>query len=304
MAGKKITIVGGRSQENSTTRSFPQGIEILLKKAKVNQDFRIRLLDDPFAAADGIGLELNSKEKCLLKSLPRKLLESVIDSTEVPKKQVEAFRTQAASALFALLFSTAIVADVIATGAVEKPVVPYQTLWRLSRDKMGLLQQALEQYRGETGMYPTTEAWQQTPGPLEDFVSNNFLFDSWSSKFKYAGVTDKDGNVVDYVLESDGESSEPGDNIVAPFDPDLINLPVRITSPERFLKTDDRRVRFFAEQRTPDAQVFWYLDDELIGSTVDGQELLREVGPGRHVIRAVDTDGDKDTVIFTISDSL
>ena len=51
-------------------------------------------------------------------------------------------------------------------------------------------------------------------------------------------------------------------------------------------------------------QLFWYLDDELIGSTASGQELLREVGPGRHVIRAMDADGDRDTVIFTIADSL
>jgi hypothetical protein len=169
---------------------------------------------------------------------------------------------------------------------------------------MGLLQQALEQYRGETGMYPTTEAWQEKPSPLADFVSINFLFDSWSSRFKYTGLTDEEGNVVDYMLESEGESNIPGDNIAAPFDPHLIDLPVRITSPERFEKIGNFSVRFSADHRTPNAQLFWYLDDELIGSTASGQELLREVDPGRHVIRAVDTDGDKDTVIFTIADSL
>ena len=40
MKDKLRTIVGGRSTEHSEQNNFPRGIEILLKKAKVDLDFQ------------------------------------------------------------------------------------------------------------------------------------------------------------------------------------------------------------------------------------------------------------------------
>ena len=59
-------------------------MEVLVKKAAVDEDFRARLLCDRVAAADEIGLELTPTEQAMLSSVPDRQLESIISRTEVP----------------------------------------------------------------------------------------------------------------------------------------------------------------------------------------------------------------------------
>ena len=60
------TIVGGRSAAYRILRNFPRGMEILLKKAKVDAVFQELLMEDPIMAASEIDLDLTPSEKKIL----------------------------------------------------------------------------------------------------------------------------------------------------------------------------------------------------------------------------------------------
>ena len=51
------TIVGGREGSRTTWQSHPRGIEILLKKAKADPEFRTKFLENPVEAATRIELD-------------------------------------------------------------------------------------------------------------------------------------------------------------------------------------------------------------------------------------------------------
>ena len=60
------TIVGGRSMGHPWSVDAPRGIEILLKKAKVDNEFRERFLEEPLATTEALGLKLSKNEKLIL----------------------------------------------------------------------------------------------------------------------------------------------------------------------------------------------------------------------------------------------
>ena len=57
--------------DKEVTTSVPRGIEILVQKAAVDEQFRAVFLDRPIAAAETIGLKLGETEVALLKAVPR-----------------------------------------------------------------------------------------------------------------------------------------------------------------------------------------------------------------------------------------
>ncbi len=61
----------------------PRGIEVLLKKAVVDREFRTLLLDQRGAAAASIGLALSPQEKEVLDKVPGHQLEGIIARTRV-----------------------------------------------------------------------------------------------------------------------------------------------------------------------------------------------------------------------------
>lgn len=83
--------------------TFPRGIEVLLKKAAVDPEFRALLLDDLEKAAEMIALELDPVERSMLKTMPPKQLAIIIDRTTVPQAQRRAFLGTAAAAMLAAL---------------------------------------------------------------------------------------------------------------------------------------------------------------------------------------------------------
>ena len=82
---------------------LPRGIEVLIKKASVDSEFRELLLADPRQAAVSIELELQPVEQAMLQTLPKEQLMAVIDRTEVPLSQRRAFLGRAAAIMLAVL---------------------------------------------------------------------------------------------------------------------------------------------------------------------------------------------------------
>lgn len=100
----RTTIVGGRPPGSGKPLGpLPRGIEILLKKASVDAEFKNRLLDDPESAARSIELNLDPIEQAMLRHIPREQLVAVIGQTVVPEPQRRVFLGQAASLMIAVL---------------------------------------------------------------------------------------------------------------------------------------------------------------------------------------------------------
>jgi len=100
----RTTIVGGRPPgSGQPIGPVPRGIEILLKKAVVDPEFRKLLLDDPNQAAASIELELDPVESAMLRTFPKEQLAAVIDKTQVPQTQRRAFLGHTAALMLTVL---------------------------------------------------------------------------------------------------------------------------------------------------------------------------------------------------------
>jgi len=85
---------------------FPQGIEVLVKKASIDPDFAELLLADREAAVRKIELELGQSEAMMLEAVPAAQLEAIIAQTTVPQEHRRAFLGNAAAAMLAALAGT------------------------------------------------------------------------------------------------------------------------------------------------------------------------------------------------------
>lgn len=87
MPAVKTTIVGGRPPGcGSSIGPIPRGIEILIKKAAVDPEFRTVLLEQRSAAARELELTLEPAEAAMLDSVPAAQLEAIIAGTKVPEE--------------------------------------------------------------------------------------------------------------------------------------------------------------------------------------------------------------------------
>ncbi len=83
--------------------SIPRGVEVLVKKASVDAQFRALLLDKRAGAAAEIGLELAPAETALVNTVPAAQIEAVIARTRVPDEHRRAFLGRAAAAMLAAI---------------------------------------------------------------------------------------------------------------------------------------------------------------------------------------------------------
>lgn len=83
--------------------AFPRGVEVLIKKAAVDAEFRRLLLDKRAEAAALIGLKLDPAEACMLAGVPEAQLESTIARTKVNERQRPIFLGTAAALMLAAL---------------------------------------------------------------------------------------------------------------------------------------------------------------------------------------------------------
>jgi hypothetical protein len=76
---------GGGDPSRSDVRpgAIPRGVEVLLKKASVDPEFRRLLLKERGGAARTINLELTEAEREMLAHIPAEQLELIINSTKV-----------------------------------------------------------------------------------------------------------------------------------------------------------------------------------------------------------------------------
>ena len=98
------TIVGGRPPGSGTdVGRIPRGIEVLIKKASVDEEFKAILLARRTDAAREIGLELADAEKAMLGSIPAAQLEAIISRTKVKLQNRRVFLGKVAAAMLAAL---------------------------------------------------------------------------------------------------------------------------------------------------------------------------------------------------------
>ena len=100
----RTTIVGGRPPGcGKAVGGVPRGIEVLVKKAAVDPEFRSLLLSERGQAARSIGLELSAAESMMLSAVPAAQLRSIIAATTVPQAYMPAFLGKVAAVMLAAL---------------------------------------------------------------------------------------------------------------------------------------------------------------------------------------------------------
>lgn len=78
-------------------------IEVLLKKASIDAEFRAAFLERRGEVAQEIGLPLEPAEAAMLRAVPREQLAAIIARTSVPEEHRRAFLGQAAAAMLAAM---------------------------------------------------------------------------------------------------------------------------------------------------------------------------------------------------------
>ena len=100
----RTTIVGGRPPgSGQPVGDIPRGIEVLVKKAAVDAQFKSLLLAERAGAAQAIGLTLEPAETMMLAVAPAAQLEAIIARTNVPMEHRRAFLGHAAAAMLSAL---------------------------------------------------------------------------------------------------------------------------------------------------------------------------------------------------------
>ena len=122
----RTTIVGGRPPgAGRGLADIPRGIEVLVKKASIDPEFKSLLLASRSAAAESIGLELTPAEVMILDAAAAAQLEAIIAATKVDDGSRRAFLGKAAAAMLAALgVSTAGCGMPAPTGARPDPPPP------------------------------------------------------------------------------------------------------------------------------------------------------------------------------------
>ncbi len=103
----------------ATPGSIPRGIEVLVKKAAVDADFKRLLLAKRAGAAREIELELGAAEAAMLNAVPAAQLEAIIAQTVVSPMTRAAFLGRAAAVMLAALAGASGLAQ--AAGGDVKP---------------------------------------------------------------------------------------------------------------------------------------------------------------------------------------
>ena len=106
----RTTSVGGRPPgSGKAIGNIPRGVEVLVKKASVDPEFRELLLEKRAEAAKEIDLELEPAEAMMLKAVPREQLEAIINRTTVEPKNRRTFLGCTGWAMLAALAGVAAV---------------------------------------------------------------------------------------------------------------------------------------------------------------------------------------------------
>ena len=308
MNDERRTIVGGRSRSDRLVGDFPRSIEILLKKASVDSVFNQLLLRDPLNAAQSIALDLKPVEINILTNTSISILQRMISNIRVPKQHIKIFRTGTIAAIFAVLMSTTVVSPLLAVGEMD---LPEQSIDQeeLARERMIVVQGALEAYKNDQGTYPSTSAWLEIPDLLLEYAPLSEIYDPWKRKFHYKALKEG-GEIVNYKLESLGIDDEYfDDNIPCPIDTDGHRFtgisPINILYPSeenKIIMDDlpDGTLQFRAEHENERVLVDWYLNDVRVGITLKIHNLIIRPDRGEYTLLLVDENEESAGIIFSI----
>lgn len=98
------TIVGGRPQAPRSMRSdIPHALEMLVKRAAIDDGFKKDLLLKRDKIADELKIPIDSSERSMLACIPAEHLEKIIQATEVPPAQRKILAKGTTAAMVALL---------------------------------------------------------------------------------------------------------------------------------------------------------------------------------------------------------
>jgi hypothetical protein len=114
--GRECGIMSQKDDSLGGGLNVPQGLEVLIKKAAVDPEFKEVLLAERSAAAGRISLVLEPAEAAMLAAAPVAQLEAIIARTVVPQEHRRVFLGQAAAAMLA---TVAIMSD-----GCNRPKVP------------------------------------------------------------------------------------------------------------------------------------------------------------------------------------
>ena len=207
----------------------PRGIEILLKKAQADSDFRKRFLVNPVSAAGSIELDLSDAERSVLSHTPRSTLETMIENTSIPERFVPIFRRASVATSLVALTACSVIMPLaaVASAGMEESPYDYAEPAYVAEEQMTVIQEGLAWYHSDHGTYPTTDEWAEQDNPLDGYIERIMIFDPWHNRFHYEGIV-VDSVVVGYRLESLGENPDsPDDNIPCPIDPELHSFPAQ-----------------------------------------------------------------------------
>ena len=111
----------GISEKESRMATIPRGIEVLVKKAAVDPEFRQLLLEKRGQAAGEIDLDLTDAERNILSSMPAEHLEKIIDNTKVEPEQRKIFLGRTAMLMLAAagLTGTCVMSTVRFTAGID-----------------------------------------------------------------------------------------------------------------------------------------------------------------------------------------
>jgi hypothetical protein len=103
------TIVGGRPQAPRSMRTdIPRGLEILIKKASVDPEFKAELLKKREKFAEELNIQLDASEAAMLACVPVSHLEKMIQATEIPQAQQKMLAGASTAAIVALIAQLAL----------------------------------------------------------------------------------------------------------------------------------------------------------------------------------------------------
>lgn len=90
------------------------------------------------------------------------------------------------------------------------------------------------------------------------------------------------------------------DTIATEKMPPVIVSPIPDTKTVILDNSDSAEIVFRALTENPDGKIFWFLDDEMIGTTNSGNAITHRVKMGAHTLRTIDESGTGTTTQFTV----
>lgn len=94
--------------QKSSRKDIPRGLELLIKRASIDGDFRKDLLQKRVGLLEELNINLDETEKSMLACVPEEHLARMIDATEVPSAQRKALSTGSVAAMIALFTQLAL----------------------------------------------------------------------------------------------------------------------------------------------------------------------------------------------------